>query len=155
MTGAGTAGPGAGTAGPGGRHPAWCVIDVLQPGGQWHCCSDYTEVDLSLRTPGPGGGGANGANGGGANGAIVRDKVSIFLAQGPYDIRPRLWLAYGDIAAGDRVEAAELTVTEARKLVQALTDAIALATPTGPAPFVVVPGASLRPAAAALPRRCA
>jgi hypothetical protein len=150
MTGAGTPGPGAG-------HPAWCVIDVLRPGGQWHCCSDYTEVDLSLRTPGGDGSGANGGGGGGgAGGGIARDKVSIFLAQGPYDIRPRLWLAYGDIAAGDRVEAAELTVTEARKLVQALTDAITLATPPGPAPFVVVPGAGLRPAAAAgLRRRCA
>ncbi len=70
--------------------------------------------------------------------------MSVFLAQGPYDIRPRLWLAQGDVAADDRLDAAELTLTEARELVRALSDAIALAAAPGPAPFVAMPGASLR-----------
>lgn len=125
----------AGTAAarPAHKHSAWCVIDVLLPGEGWHCCSDHTEVDLSLRKPARGSVGEN-----------VADKVSVFLAQGPYDIRPRLWLAQGDVAGDDRLDAAELTLTEARDLVKALSDAIALATGPGHAPFIAMPGASLR-----------
>jgi hypothetical protein len=128
MRAAGTA-----TARPAHRHPAWCVIDVLLPGEGWHCCSDYTEVALRLRRPARG-----------EAGETVADKVSVFLAQGPYDIRPRLWLAQGDVAGDARLDAAELTLTEARELVKALSDAIALAAAPRPAPFVAMPGASLR-----------
>jgi len=112
MNGAGT------SAEPAGKHPAWCAVDVLPPGGQWHCCSGHAVVELSPRRPDVVGDGA------------APGKLSVFLAQGPYDIRPRLWLAFGDVDRDSRADAAELTVGEAQQLVKALTEAMALATPT-------------------------
>ena len=112
MNGAGT------SAEPAGKHPAWCAVDVLPPGGQWHCCSGHAVVELSPRRPDVVGDGA------------APGKLSVFLAQGPYDIRPRLWLAFGDVDRDSRADAAELTVGEAQQLVKAQTEAMALATPT-------------------------
>jgi hypothetical protein len=106
-------------------HPSWCAVDLLPPGADPLCASDYTEVELSLGLPLVY-----------EDGEISADKISLWLEQGTYEGQPRIGLAHGDVVGDDRnrLDAAELTIPEALELAQALMSAIAQAMASGHSP---------------------